>query len=237
MVDGALHIGAAAPLEDAWAALAARWPTLREVGLRFAGPPVRHAGTLGGNIANGSPIGDGAPVLMALDARLVLRQGARQRELRLDQFYLDYMKNQLEPGEFLQAIIVPSPSPLTQVRAYKVSKRHDCDISALCAGFSLKLHDGVVADVRLAFGGMAAIVKRAATAEAAMLGKPWNQATLGEAKKALVNDFAPLTDLRASAAYRQRVAGALLERFWLETRADAPLAPSSLNVRACKVSP
>ena len=231
-----LHIGAAAPLEDAWAAIAAQWPSLREVGLRFAGPPVRHAGTLGGNIANGSPIGDGAPVLMALDATLLLRQGPRLRTLRLDEFYVDYMKTRLEPGEFLQAIQVPLPQPRTgastQVRAYKISKRYDCDISALCAAFSLTLDAGRVVHVRVAFGGMAAVVKRAAQAESSMLGELWNETTLDAAIAALGNDFSPITDLRASADYRRQVAGGLLKRFWLETRVDAPLAAPTVSVWA-----
>jgi len=235
--DGTLHIGAGAPLEDAWAALVQRWPALAEVGLRFAGPPVRHAGTMGGNLANGSPIGDSAPVLMALDARVVLRQGARERTIRLNEFYLDYMRNRLEPGEFLQAIVVPPPLAGRQVRAYKISKRFDCDISALCAGLSLQVEGGVVTQVRFAFGGMAAIVKRAAAAEAAVLGQPWTEPTLQAAMAALDADFTPLSDLRASADYRRRVARALLRRFWLETRAGQPLTAAELNVRALELQP
>src|SRR5690606_15364471 len=110
-------------LEDAWGALAARWPALQDMWLRFASVPIRNAGTLGGNVANGSPIGDGAPVLMALDAQLVLRRGDRVRRLPLSEFYLDYMKNRLEPGEFLQAIEVPAAPAGQQLRAYKISKR------------------------------------------------------------------------------------------------------------------
>jgi xanthine dehydrogenase small subunit len=235
--DGALRIGAGAPLEDAWSALASRWPALAEVGLRFAGPPVRHAGTMGGNVANGSPIGDSAPVLMALDARVVLRKGSRTRELPLDAFYLDYMKNALEPGEFLQAIIVPPAVARRQVRAYKISKRYDCDISALCAGLSVQLDGGMVSHVRLAFGGMAATVRRAAGAEAAMLGQPWTETTLQAATAALDADFTPLTDLRASAGYRARTARALLRRFWLETRESSPLSAAALNVRAVEALP
>jgi xanthine dehydrogenase small subunit len=199
--------------------------------------PVHHAGTLGGNLANGSPIGDGAPVLMALDARLVLRQGARERELRLDEFYVDYMKNRLEPGELLTAMVVPPAVAGRTVRAYKISKRYDCDISALCAGLALQIEGGLVTHVRIAFGGMAAIVKRAAGAEAAVLGRPWNEASLQAATAALDADFAPITDLRASADYRRQMARALLRRFWFETRADKPLGTDALNVRALEVYP
>ena len=233
-----LHIGAAATLEDAWLAIAARWPALAEVGLRFAGPPVRHAGTLVGNLANGSPIGDSAPILMALGARLVLRRGPSRRTLALEDFYVDYMRNRLEPGEFVEAAEIPlAPSGAsghtTHVRGWKVSKRFDCDISALCAGLQLRLDDSArIVDARLAFGGMAATVRRAAGAEAALRGQPWNEATLRAAQAALDADFSPLTDLRASAAYRRQAARGLLERLWLETRAEAPLPASLTSVFA-----
>ena len=229
--DGVLSIGAAAPLEDAWAALAARHPELTEMGLRFASLPVRNAGTMGGNVANGSPIGDSAPVLIALNASLLLRHGARQQRVALEHFYLDYMLNALQPGEFVVAIEVP-PAAHTALRAYKLSKRFDCDISGLAAGLAITLDGDVVREARFAFGGMAAVVKRAAGAEAAVRGKPWNEASLDGAIAALGQDFTPLTDLRASAAYRRRAAGNLLRRFWLETRRDAPLAPAQTSVWA-----
>jgi xanthine dehydrogenase small subunit len=231
--DGTLCIGAGASLEDAWAALAQRHETLREVGLRFASPPVRRAGTMGGNVANGSPIGDSAPALLALDAVLVLRQGARMRRLPLDGFYLDYMKNQLAPGEFVQAIELPPPPPGLAVRSYKISKRYDCDISALCTGFAIALDgDGTVRHVRLAYGGMAATVKRAAQAEAAIAGRPWTEATLRAAQAALDRDFTPLTDLRASDAYRRSAARNLLERLWLETRPTDAMPAGATSVWA-----
>ncbi len=199
--------------------------------LRFSSLPVRNAGTMGGNVANGSPIGDSAPVLIALGASVVLRRGSAQRRLRLEDFYLDYMKNALQPGEFVQAIEVPPPA-FTALRAYKLSKRFDCDISALAAGLAITLDGEQVREVRFAFGGMAAIVKRAARAEAAVRGRPWSEATLQAAMAALAQDFTPLTDLRASASYRQRAAGNLLRRFWLETRNTAPLSAAQSTVWA-----
>ena len=228
--DGALRIGAGVSLEVAWAALAERAPALAEAWRRFAAPPVRHAGTLVGNVANGSPIGDGAPVLMALDAGLELRRGTRVRQLALDQFYTGYMANRLEPGEFVQAIVIDDAAWTRQLRAYKISKRFDSDISAVFAALAVRLDGGRVAEVRFAFGGMAATVARAARAEAAVLGQPWDAATLAAAQAALADDFTPLDDMRASAAYRLRVARNLLQRFWLETRADAPLPASALSV-------
>ncbi len=232
-----LHIGAAVSLEDAWRALAARWPELGEMWLRFAGAPIRHAGTLGGNVANGSPIGDSPPVLMALDASLVLRRGAVERRLPLADFYLAYMKNALAEGEFVQAIELPLPAAAaaaghrTDLRAWKISKRFDCDISAVSCGFFLERHaDDRIVTARIAFGGMAATVKRAASVEAALVGRPWSRATLDDAKAALPRDYTPMDDLRASAAFRLRVAANLLERLWLETRREDPLAPNATRV-------
>ena len=228
--DGELVIGAGASLETAFAALAKRAPSLTDVWLRFASPPIRNAGTMGGNVANGSPIGDSAPVLMALDAQIVLRKGARVRRMPLPDFYLDYMKNQLEPGEFVQGIAVPLAAFKRTVRAYKISKRFDCDISALCAGFAIELDGPLVRSARLAYGGMAATVKRAARAEAALVGQPWAQAAVTAARGALAEDFKPLSDMRASAAYRLQVAQNLLQRLWLETRAENPLPGSATSV-------
>ena len=222
--DGRLEIGAGASLEAAWQALAERLPALREIWKRFASPPVRHAGTLGGNVANGSPIGDSAPILLALGAHLVLRRGEVLRELPLSAFYLDYMRNALQPGEFLQAIRVPMPTQAGEVlRAYKLSKRRDSDISAVCAGLWLRLDGDTIAEARLGWGGMAATARRAPLTEAALVGRPWDEATLRAAQAALARDFQPLSDLRASSAYRQQAAAGLLERFWLETRPPSVL--------------
>ena len=225
-----LWIGAAATLESAWSALANAVPPLREMWLRFASPPVRNAGTLGGNIANGSPIGDGAPALIALSADIVLRRGAVQRRMPLQAFYLDYMKNAMQPGEFVEALHLPLPAAGSQVRGYKVAKRYDSDISAVCAALAIRVNGGVVAEARFVFGGMAAIVKRAALAEAAVIGQPWTQTSAQAAARALAQDFTPLSDMRASAAYRLRVAQNLFTRLWLETRDDAPLANRDVSV-------
>jgi xanthine dehydrogenase small subunit len=226
--DGELRIGAGASLEAAWGALVERAPSLGEAWRRFASPPIRHAGTMGGNVANGSPIGDSAPVLMALDAQVELRRGERVRRLRLDEFYTGYQANRLEAGEFVQAIVVPDAAWTRQIRAWKISKRFDSDISAVFAALSIALDGERVVDVRLVFGGMAAVVQRAATAEAALRGQPWSPATLAAAQAALARDFTPLDDMRASAAYRLRVARNLLQKFWLETRPAARGAPTSI---------
>ena len=205
-------------------------PGLRELWLRFASPPVRHAGTLGGNIANGSPIGDGAPALIALGADIILRRGSVQRAMPLQDFYLGYMKNALQPGEFVEALHLPLPDADLQLRAYKISKRYDSDISAVCAGLAIKLESGLVREARFAFGGMAGIVQRASQAEAAVIGQAWTAASVKAAAAALTLDFQPLSDLRASSSYRMRVAQNLLQRLWLETRAEQPLAAADLSV-------
>ncbi|HEY2257395.1 MAG TPA: xanthine dehydrogenase small subunit [Variovorax sp.] len=226
----ALYIGAGASLEQAFRALAQRLPSLTDLWLRFASPPIRNAGTMGGNVANGSPIGDSPPILMALDAEIELRRGDRVRRMALADFYIDYMKNHLEPGEFVQGLSVPRAAFGRQVRGYKISKRFDCDISALCAGFAISLDGDRVEEIRLAFGGMAATVKRSARAEAALLGKPFSQASVNAAKLALAQDFKPLSDMRASADYRLQVAQNLLQRLWLETRATDPLPMEATSV-------
>ena len=225
-------IGAAASLQDAWLALVAEWPPLRDVWLRFASLPIRHAGTMGGNVANGSPIGDSAPVLIALGAQIVLQRGPQVRRMALEDFYVDYLVNRLEAGEFVHSLEVPRRRPVQQLRAYKISKRFDSDISAVCAALALELDSGRVASVRLAYGGMAATVRRASGAEAALQGRLWDEAALQAAQAALALEFKPLTDMRASAAYRLQVAQNLLRRFWFETRADAPLAERAVSVFA-----
>ncbi|MDM4766191.1 xanthine dehydrogenase small subunit [Pelomonas sp. SE-A7] len=228
----ALWIGAGASLEESWSALAEAVPALRELWLRFASPPVRNAGTLGGNVANGSPIGDGAPALMALGAQLLLRKGSRQRQLALEDFYLDYMKNALEPGEFLEAMLVPLPDDHTTLRAYKIAKRYDSDISAVCGVLSLTLDPATheVHAARFAFGGMAATVKRANQAECGVVGQVWSHATAEAAAAALARDFTPLSDMRASSGYRMQVAQNLFRKLWLETRPSLALAPRHASV-------
>ena len=227
--DDRLHIGAATSLDAAWQALVHDWPTLQDVWLRFASPPIRGSGTMGGNVANGSPIGDSAPVLIALDAQVELQQGERVRRLPLQDFYTDYMKNELMPGEFVSGIAVPRGQG-GQLRAYKISKRFDCDISAVCAGLWVLLDGQTVRGVRLVFGGMAGIVRRARGAESMLLDQPWNEAALQAAQAALAQDFTPMTDMRGSAAYRLQVAQNLLRRFWLETRPVDALPASAVSV-------
>ncbi|WP_420477285.1 xanthine dehydrogenase small subunit [Noviherbaspirillum sp. ST9] len=232
--DGTLEIGAAVTLNDAYAAVCKHYPQeLSELWQRFASLPVRNAGTLGGNVANGSPIGDSAPWLIALGSEIVLRGKDGQRAMPLEAFYLDYQKKDLRPDEFVEAVRVPLPQPGRRFRTYKLSKRFDQDISAVCAAFAITLDGKTVRDARIAFGGMAATSRRAPKAEAALSGREWNEDALNDAIKALAEDYAPLTDMRASGNYRMKSAQNLLRRFWLETRPDAPLSAEAVNAFAC----
>jgi xanthine dehydrogenase small subunit len=213
-----LWLGAAVSLTDAWARISLEWPELAELAQRFGSPPVRNAGTLCGNLANGSPIGDSMPALIALGAQLELRRGSRTRHLPLEDFYLGYQRRDLAPGEFITGVTVPARTEGMQVAGYKVSKRFDQDISAVCAVFALQLQAGTVLAARLAFGGMAATPSRARMAEQRLIGASWDEAAVRGAVDALAQDFRPLTDLRASDQYRLRSAGNLLRRFYLQTQ-------------------
>ena len=159
------------------------------------------------------------PALISLGATLVLRRGKQVRELPLDEFYLGYQENALQQSEFVQAVRVPLQQGAGKyIRSYKIAKRYDQDISAVCGAYFLNLEADVVADARICYGGMAAVPQRAKHCETALRDQPWNEATVEAAIKALVEDYQPLTDMRASAAYRRRVAGNLLKRFYLDTR-------------------
>ncbi|QJD99183.1 xanthine dehydrogenase small subunit [Massilia forsythiae] len=232
--EGDIEIGAGVSLEDAYAAVCRHYPNeLGELRQRFASLPIRNAGTLGGNVANGSPIGDSMPWLIALGSMLVLRGPDGERSMPLEDFYLGYQHKAWLPGEFVQALRVPLPQAGTAFRVYKLAKRFDQDISAVCAAFALQLDDGgTVRAARIAFGGMAATPKRALGAESALRGRAWDEAALRDAMAALAGDYTPLSDMRASSTYRMRAAQNLLRRFWLETRIDDPLPPQSVNAFA-----
>jgi xanthine dehydrogenase small subunit len=212
-----IEIGAAATYTDAEAALAAQYPDFGEVIRRLGSVQVRNAGTIGGNIANASPIGDTPPALIALGASLVLRRGGLRRELPLEEFFLDYRKTALRRGEFIERVRVPRAAPERRFRAYKISKRFDQDISAVCGAFSLVLEHGRVGDIRLCYGGMAATPKRARACEQALMGRPWTETSVASVLPVLDGCFTPLSDMRASASYRRLVARNLLRKFQLET--------------------
>jgi len=213
---GALRIGAGVTIEELRALMAGRHPSFAELLRRFGSAQVRASATIGGNIANGSPIGDAPPALIALGATLHLRRGSARRELPLEAFFLDYGRQDRQPGEFVEAVSVPlQPDTL---RCYKLSKRFDQDISAVCGCFAIRVEDGTVAGARIAFGGMAGTPKRAAQVEAALTGRPWTLATVEAALPAFAGDFAPISDMRASAGYRMEAARGMLLRAFHESR-------------------
>ena len=219
VTDTSIEIGAATPLTDCYEALANEYPDFGELLHRFASLQIRNQGTLGGNIGNASPIGDSPPLLISLGAQVVLRKGNGSRTLLLQDYFIDYKVTAREPGEFIEKIIVPRAQANRMFRAYKVSKRLDDDISAVCAAFDLTFDNGLIDDARIAFGGMAAIPKRAVACERALIGAPFTADTIERACEALGKDFTPLSDFRASREYRLLVAQNLLRKCFLEQQA------------------
>lgn len=215
--DGVVSIGAGVTYEDAFATLARHWPSLAFLLRRLGSRQIRNRGTIGGNVANASPIGDMPPSLIALAATLVLQSTAGTRRIAVEDFFRGYRQTALHPGEFLARIEIPLPAPGEMFATYKVSKRMEQDISAVCGAFRLLLRDGRVDDIRIAYGGMAAVPKRAVATEQTLVGRPWSRASVAAAMAALDGELSPITDMRASAAYRRLVARNLLLRFWLET--------------------
>jgi len=220
-----IAIGAAVRLTNGLAALVADRPHLAEFAHRFAGLPVRNSGTLGGNVANGSPIGDSMPLLIALGASVVLmRQSGKKlahRELVLEDLYTGYRTNVMAQDEVLAWIKVPKATPTERTRVYKISKRFEDDISAVCLGLSLHIEQGIVRKASIGVGGVAATPVRARKTELALTAKPWTQATIDQAMATLRQEFTPISDMRATGAYRGTVLGNLLQRFWLESQGSA----------------
>jgi xanthine dehydrogenase small subunit len=228
--EAGLTIGATASHRDATAALARLHPDLGELERRFASIQIRNAGTVGGNIANGSPIGDLPPALIALGAELTLRKKSARRRMPLEDFFIAYGKQDRTPGEFVERVFVPRLGPGMRFACYKLSKRFDSDISAVLGAFRITIRDGRVEGARIAFGGMAETPRRAAAAEATLEGSPFDEASVARAAVALAEDFSPITDMRASAGYRLKAAQNMLRRFHLETGGDARPATRVLEL-------
>ncbi|MBN7756868.1 xanthine dehydrogenase small subunit [Nitratireductor aquimarinus] len=215
--DGVISIGAGVSYTGAFELLAKRIPALGALIDRIGGEQVRNMGTIGGNIANGSPIGDTPPPLIALGATLTLRRGSARRTIPLEDFFIDYGKQDRAPGEFVEAVHVPVPDAASRFAVWKISKRRDEDITAVLGAFDLRIADGRVEAARIAYGGMAATPKRAKAVEAALTGKAWTQETVEAALSAYDGDFQPISDMRASADYRMMAAKNLLRRYFLES--------------------
>ena len=216
--DDGVTIGAGVTYTQALDVLSEELPQIARLIDRIGGGQVRNMGTIGGNIANGSPIGDMPPPLIALGAELTLRSHSGRRKLPLEDFFLAYGRQDRMAGEFVEKVVVPRPADGSFFAVYKVSKRRDEDISALCGAFYMELDaEGRVGAIRIAFGGMAATPKRARHVEDALSGRPWSWETVSDAQAAFEADYTPLTDWRASADYRSLAARNLLTRFFLET--------------------
>lgn len=227
-----ITIGAAVTLTDAFAALTAQWPQLHSFVTRFAGLPVRNSGTLGGNVANGSPIGDSMPLLIALRAQVVLASVRGERAMALEDLYTGYRQNVMAPDELLARIVVPRPGVTEVLRAYKISKRFDDDISAVCLVINLDIEANVVRRASIGAGGVAATPARARQTEAALTGQPWNADTIARAAQALQGEFNPISDMRASGAYRRTVLASLLQRFWLESQGEEAVSVENFRLEA-----
>jgi xanthine dehydrogenase small subunit len=216
-----LTLGAGVRYSQGWDACTRLHPQLGELVRRIAGTQVRNSGTFGGNIANGSPIGDTPPAFIALGARLTLRRGEARRTIALEDYFLRYGQQDRQPGEFVESLFIPRPAPDAMVQITKLSKRFDSDISAVCGAFHLNVTGGIITFARIAFGGMAGVPKRAAATEAALVGQPWAEATIEAASAALALDYQPLSDVRGSSEYRLKVAGNLLRRLWAAQHGEA----------------
>lgn len=214
--DTNLHIGANVAISDAYQLLTQHYPDFGELLHRFASLQVRNQGTLGGNIANASPIGDAPPLLIALNAQIKLRRGQQTRIIPLEDYFISYKVTAQQESEFIEQIIIPKPGTDETFRAYKLSKRIDDDISAVCGAFNLHIEDNKVVNARIAFGGMAATPKRASHCENALIGQTWNEDTIQQAMQAINLDFEPLSDFRASKEYRSLTAANMLRRLYIE---------------------
>ncbi|GGE40006.1 xanthine dehydrogenase small subunit [Primorskyibacter flagellatus] len=217
--DDALRVGAGVTMAALLPVLDRVHPGYGAMVRRYGSEQVRQAATIGGNIANGSPIGDNPPALIALGATLHLRRGTERREMPLEDFFLDYGKQDRAKGEFVEAVTIPKKAQ--RLACYKLSKRFDQDISAVLGCFNLTVMDGVVTKARIAFGGMAGIPKRATHVEAALTGQPFNGAALDRAAQEWAKDYSPMSDMRASADYRLAAAKNMLRRYWLEGQGTA----------------
>jgi xanthine dehydrogenase small subunit len=224
------NVGAAVSLSDFHRLVKEEYPDLDELLLRFGSRQVRNLGTVGGNMANASPIGDLPPVMLAMDAELEVQSVNGTRIIPVDDFFTDYRVTALQADEFVRSIKIPRTGGQIQLKIYKVSKRLDDDISAVCAVFYIEMNDNTVESIRIAFGGMAAMPKRAIACEQALTGHPLNDETISLAQTALEQDFQPIDDVRASAHYRIQVAQNLLTRLQLEI--SSPQVPTRVFAHA-----
>jgi xanthine dehydrogenase small subunit len=218
-----IKIGAGVTYSEAWPVLTGFDTDLGELVRRIASTQIRNSGTIGGNIANGSPIGDMPPALIALNAQITLTSNEHSRLMPLEDFFVSYGKQNRNADEFVHNILIPARKENHLFKTYKISKRFDQDISALCGAFHLELSGDTVADIRICYGGMAGTPQRAHETEQALIGKNWTLETVKQAMQIMTQDYSPLTDMRASDTYRMLCAQNLLQKFYIETTEPAAL--------------
>lgn len=211
-----ITIGAGVSYTDAHAALSAMAPDFGELVRRIGSRQVRNAGTIGGNVANGSPIGDTPPAMIALGTTVTLRQGQTRRTVQLEEFFIDYGKQDRQPGEFVESLFIPTPAANTHFKAFKLSKRFDQDITAVLGCFAITIEGDTITQARIAYGGMAGTPKRATLTEQALTGQPLSPETFEAASQKISEDFSPLTDMRGSADYRTLAATNLVKKCGVE---------------------
>ncbi len=214
--EAGLTLGAAATYADLVPTLCARYPEAKEMFHRLGSAQIRNAGTLGGSLGNASPIGDPAPLLMALDAQIILANAHGERSVPVGDFFLAYRKTVLADNEVIVAVRIPPRSSSLTLACYKISKRMEDDISAVLLAIAFEQVDGVMRNVKTGFGGMAATPAAAQDLETFLAGKPFTEAVMAQAGDVLVHAFNPMTDVRASRDYRLTTCRNLLQRFWLE---------------------
>jgi xanthine dehydrogenase small subunit len=219
--ESTLTIGAACTLSEIQTTLLTHFPALQEVIERFASVPIRNQATIGGNVANASPIGDLPPILIALNAEVVLDNGEDYRTMPIADFFTGYKQTQLAEYEWLDSIQIPLPKPNQILHVYKVSKRVEDDISAVCMALNITLENNTVTALSTGFGGVAAIPSKCEALSTQIVGKTWQDAnSLALGKQILVQAFTPIDDVRASGEYRKQLLENLWHRFWLETNSS-----------------
>ena len=227
-----IMIGAAVPLTKVFSIFEKNYPDFGLLLQRFASQQIRNLASFGGNLANASAVADTPPALLVWDACFVLAKGAKTRTIPAKDFFIGYKKTLLQKGEFIEQIQIPKPKKNQYFRIYKISKRIDDDISALCGAFNLELDSkGSIAKIAIAFSGMSAFPKRAAATERALIGKLWEEKTILATMKTLQKDYSPISDLRATKEYRNAVSQNLLYKFYLETKTENSKPPTNKSIK------
>lgn len=222
--DGALFCGALATLGDIERRIEHLCPELGRMLWRHGSPLIRNAGTLAGNIANGSPIGDTMPALFVLNGIVELAGLSGTRRVNINDFYTGYRKSVMKEDELITLVIIPLPGPNDALRLYKVSKRHDLDISTFAAAFWMRRENGVISDIRIAYGGVGPVIYRLRKTEAALIGKPFSESEFESVAEVARGEISPISDVRGDAEYRNLLAENMLRKFYFDVSGETVYA-------------